>query len=71
MCLGILNLQKSYGTLRLNKACAKALKIGTCSCTRIRNILAQGLEEESQPQLQLAAPALPAHENLRGSSYYN
>jgi len=71
VCLGILNLQKPHGALRLNKACAKALKIGTQSCTRIRNILAQGLEEEGQPQLELAAPALPAHENLRGSTYYN
>jgi hypothetical protein len=55
----------------LNKACARALRFGTYSYTRIRNILAQGLEEEGQPQLQLAVAALPEHENLRGSDYYN
>jgi hypothetical protein len=71
VCLGILNLQRPHGTLRLNKACARALRFGTHSYTRIKNILAQGLEEEGQPQLQLAVSALPAHENLRGSDYYN
>lgn len=71
VCLGILNLQRPHGTVRLNKACARALRFGTHSYTRIRNILAQGLEEEGQPQLELAVPALPEHENLRGSDYYN
>ena len=71
VCLGILNLQRPHGTVRLNKACARALSFGTHSYTRIRNILAQGLEEEGQPQLELAVSALPAHENLRGSDYYN
>jgi hypothetical protein len=55
----------------LNKACARALRFGTHSYTRIKNILAQGLEEEGQPQLELAVSPLPAHENLRGSGYYN
>jgi hypothetical protein len=71
VCLGILNLQKRHGTVRLNKACARALRFGTHSYTRIKNILAQGLEEEGQPRLELTVPALPAHENLRGSDYYN
>ncbi|MBE3064258.1 MAG: hypothetical protein IMZ69_04495 [Spirochaetes bacterium] len=55
----------------MNKACARALRFGTHSYTRIKNILAQGLEEESQPQLELAVSPLPVHENLRGSDYYN
>ena len=70
-CLGILNLQKPHGAVRLNRACAKALRLGTQSCTRIRNILAQGLEEEGQPQLPIADSTLPPHENVRGSTYYN
>ena len=71
VCLGILNLQRPHGAVRLNKACARALRFGTHSYTRIKNILAQGLEEEGQPQLELALSPLPAHENLRGSTYYN
>jgi transposase len=69
-CLGILNLVKHHGAVKLEKACAKALQLGSYSCKRIRNILTLRLEEESQPQLDLN-PSLPVHENLRGSQYYN
>jgi transposase len=68
-CLGILNLQRSHGALRLNKACRKALRVGTQSYTRIKNILALGVEEENHPTLDLGP--LPSHENVRGSDYYN
>jgi transposase len=68
-CLGILALAKKHGSPRLEKACRKALRIGTKSYTRIKNILTQGLEEENQPQLDLGP--LPLHENLRGGHYYN
>ena len=68
-CLGILNLGRHYGSERLNKACAKALRVGTQSGKRIKSILDLGLEEERQPQLDL--PPLPHHENVRGSAYYN
>jgi hypothetical protein len=69
-CLGILNLVKQHGAVKLEKACAKALQLGAYSCKRIRNILALRLEEENQPQLELS-PSLPVHENVRGSQYYN
>jgi len=68
-CLGILSLAKQHGPERLNKACAKALRVGTHSRKRVQSILALGLEEEHQPQLELGP--LPLHENLRGSQYYN
>jgi transposase len=67
-CMGILNLQKSYGPEKLNKACRRAWSFGAYSYTRVNNILAQGLEEERQPHLELR---LPAHENVRGGSYFN
>jgi transposase len=68
-CLGILSLHRRYGTLRLTLACRRALSYGSHSYTRIRNILAQGLEQENQPDLE---PALvPVHENLRGATYYS
>ena len=71
ICLGILNLQRNYGAEKLNKACRRALSFGTYSYTRIKNILAQGLEQERQPQLDLRTAYLPEHENLRGSGYFN
>lgn len=68
-CLGILSLHRRYGTLPLTLACRRALSYGSHSYTRIRNILAQGLEQESQPELE---PALvPVHDNLRGAAYFN
>jgi hypothetical protein len=44
------------------------LRYDSHSYTRIRNILAQGLEQDSQPELE-AVP--PVHENLRGAEYFN
>lgn len=70
-CLGILNLQKSYGPEKLNKACRRALSFGAHSYKRVSNILAQGLEDDRQPRLQLRPPCLPDHENVRGSGYFN
>ena len=43
--------------------------MGTQSYTRIKNVLALGLEEETQPHLDLGA--FPEHENVRGGGYYN
>jgi len=68
-CLGILNLRKRHGEQRLNKACRKALAVGTLSYTRVKNILSLKVEEDSQPRLDLGP--VPAHENLRGSTYFN
>jgi transposase len=68
-CLGILNLAKQHGPERLNKACAKALQVGTQSLKRIQSILDLRLEQDRQPQLELGP--LPPHENVRGSQYYN
>jgi len=71
VCLGILSLSNRHGSLRLNRACRRALDFGAYSYTKIRNILAQGLEQEAQPELGLPAPVVREHENLRGAGYFN
>ena len=71
VCLGILSLHKRYGSQRLCAACRRALSYNSHSYTKIRNILAQGLEQESQPQLELGSPIPAVHENLRGAQYFN
>ena len=68
-CLGILNLSRDHGSMRLNAACRKALSVGTQSYRRIKNILELGVEQENHPVLDLGP--LPQHENVRGSQYYN
>jgi len=70
-CMGVLSLHKKYGTLRLSQACRRALSYGSYSYSRIRNILAQGLEQESQPGLELATTPIISHDNVRGSTYFN
>ena len=69
-CLGILRLEKHYSGQRLENACLRALKFGALSFKALRNILANGLDrlEEKQDGSQ---PALPDHENIRGSGYYH
>jgi transposase len=65
--LGVLRLEKKYGKDRLERACAKANAIGAMHYSNVKSILEKNLEgAATQPQL----PGLPAHENVRGASYY-
>jgi hypothetical protein len=68
--LGILRLGKGFGEARLEAACHRALRIGSCSYKSIESILRQGLDRQTppeQPELELTI----AHENIRGSEYYH
>lgn len=70
-CLGLLRLGKTYGTERLEAACARAMAIGSASYKTAKSILKNGLD--SQPLPEDPEPPQPAplqHDNLRGSDYY-
>jgi transposase len=67
-CLGIIRLGKGMGAQRLEAACARALHFGTCSYQSIKSILEKGLDRQlAEPELPLKSPA---HENVRGQTYY-
>lgn len=67
-CLGVIRLGKNGGEARLEAACARALHYGTCSYKSIQSILQKRLEQQPlEPELPLSSPA---HDNLRGGSYY-
>jgi len=67
-CLGIIRLGKGVGAPRLEAACARALRFGTCSYRSIKSILENGLDRQPQePELPLHSPA---HDNVRGQVYY-
>ena len=52
-------------------ACARALAINAPTYTSVKSILAQNLDRQPLPSVQLALiPHPPAHENLRGATYY-
>ena len=67
-CLGIIRLGKGVGAERLEAACARALRFGTCSYRSIKSILETGLDRQAaEPELPLHSPA---HANVRGQAYY-
>jgi transposase len=67
-CLGIIRLGKGVGQQRLEAACGRALRFGTCSYQSIKSILESGLDRQAEePELALQSPA---HENVRGQDYY-
>lgn len=68
-CLGLMSLGEKYSALRLEAACARALRIGAISYKSVRSILQNGLDQVPlEEQIALALPQ--DHENVRGSDYY-
>lgn len=66
-CQGILSFSKRVGNARLIKACKRAHEIGYYNYRTIEDILKKNLdryEDEALPD------HMPAHENIRGGSYY-
>jgi len=68
VCMGILNLYKKYGSVRVEKACKRALYFQHYSFQGVKKILENNLEDFEEDQL-LFSP-LPDHENIRGHRYY-
>jgi transposase len=68
-CLGIIRLGKGAGEQRLEAACGRALRFGTCSYQSIKSILESGLDRQAE-ELELPLPTA-AHENVRGHDYYS
>lgn len=69
-CLGILRLSRKYGAERLEKACARAVRVRARSYRHVATMLEKGLE--SAPLRTEDAATLPLfHENIRGRDYYH
>jgi len=69
-CLGILRLGKTYGDVRLEAACRRALILGSHSYKSIESILKHRLDDK--PLAEQQELALPEdHDNIRGPSYYH
>lgn len=68
-CLGIMRLGREQGHERLEAACRRAEALGAFSYKTVKNILRARMDQlpfdEPTP-----APALPAHENIRGAAYF-
>ena len=71
VCLGLLNLSRSYPTERLNKACAIANKNSLYRLKHIKDILLSN-QDKLLPENKESLPALPqSHENIRGAKSFH
>ena len=70
--MGVIQLHKSYGSVRLNNACERALYGNTYSYNMVKNILKNNLDIEpvDADQLDGATSHIPKHNNIRGASSY-
>ena len=69
-CLGILRLQKKYGTNRLEAACGVALQVSSVSYRLVHNIL-ENNRDKAEAVRDNHASMLPLHTNIRGKEVYN
>ena len=71
VCLGLLNLSRSYSAERLNKACAIANKNGLYRLKHIKDILLSN-QDQLLPESNEPLPVLPqSHENIRGPKSFH
>lgn len=74
-CLGLLNLSRQYDAQRLERACQRAVMIGSPSLKSIKSILKQGIDQLDLPLDEDNKSAeesnADSHENIRGSEYYH
>jgi transposase len=67
-CMGILSLAKRFDKGRLEAACQRALLIKGTSYKSIKSILENNLDQKPLPQQPQLLPV--AHDNIRGTNYY-
>jgi len=67
-CLGMKRLSEIYGTIRFEAACKRAQNASRVTYGMIRNILANNLDKQAEPQLNLFN--ISDHENIRGAGNY-
>lgn len=70
VCLGILSLAQKHSSRLLEKACKKAIYLGTASYKKIKLLIEQIKENEIHPVLDFEEKTIE-HENIRGEKYYN
>ena len=68
--LGIIRLADKHGAGRVEAACARALRLRSCSYRSAESILKHSLDRQPLPQAHPARPAHPGHGNVRGARYY-
>lgn len=68
-CLGLVRLKDSFPAERIERACIRALRAQTYSRKSVLLILKNQLDSVDLDE-EPAPPPMPAHANVRGSTYY-
>jgi transposase len=68
--MGIIQLHRTYGSQRLDKACEIALHVQSCSYRRISNILKNNQDKHFIPVDEGQQTHIPNHGNIRGATAY-
>jgi len=68
--LGIMRLGKHYGSVRLEAACRRALRLHAYSYKSLESILKRGLDRLALPEPDTET-SLPEHANVRGPGYFH
>jgi transposase len=69
-CMGVMQLGRKYSEERLEAACTRARRLGSCRFATVNNILKNGQDQLPLPASTAEQPHLPDHENIRGAEYY-
>jgi len=67
---GILQLAKTYGDQRVDKACLRAVYHDAYSYQMIKNILKNNMDDHQIEESQNETSHIPDHENIRGANNY-
>lgn len=70
--MGIIQLHKSYGNQRLDRACQRAVEAEIFSYRRLKNILANNQDQQVEvlDHLDENQSHIPRHNNVRGAKHY-
>ena len=69
-CLGVLRLERLYGSARLEAACHRAQAIDAVAYKSVQSILKTGLDQQPLPEPAPPIPLPIEHDHLRGTTYY-
>lgn len=71
VCLGALNLSKTYPAERLNAACQRAMATGGYRLQNLKAILKNNMDQQTMEPEQSDLLSEVTHENVRGANYFH
>ena len=64
-CMAVINFSRTYDSIRVDRACAKAIALNSVTYTTLKNILKNGQDKQPVNDSSDADTPTPYHENLR------